>query len=519
MVTVEDKSIIEDREHIYRSYYTKSESLVAYMVEQLDLSSGQTVFEPAGGDGVFIDAVLNACPTARIDTYDINPVAIAELKRLFGHNSNVNIALEDTLTCTDLDLRANSATGYDRIIANPPYGGWQDMSRRKALSARYPDLSVKETYALFLYRCIRLLNPGGVLVFIIPDTWLNLHRHGRLRKYLLETTLISQIALFPSTYFPGVAFGYANMSIVTIRKPVGNVDIRSNETVILRGFPNVQSVSHGINGASAVSRFKQGKILENDSAAIYLETAQGLEALLSRDTLRICDVADCVTGIYSGNDKQFLRTLSAKLRYSKSYREIASDEICARHEFLDPSEMLSGLLGVKTFVPIVKGGNTPYVKPDNWYIDWSREAIRHYRTDKKARFQNSSYYFRMGLGIPMVTSSAISAALIERTVFDQSLVGVFPKDATMLYYLLAFFNSPTANTLIRALNSSSNNPANYIKKIPFVRPSDELLAEVTARTDAIVKSLKSTGRFDADLERQNNEDIADLYNAALAEGC
>lgn len=42
----------------------------------------------------------------------------------------------------------------------------------------YTELNVKETYTLFLLRCIQLLNDGGRLVFIIPDTFMNILSKG-----------------------------------------------------------------------------------------------------------------------------------------------------------------------------------------------------------------------------------------------------------------------------------------------------------------------------------------------------
>ena len=101
-----------------------------------------------------------------------------------------------------------------------------------------------------------------------------------------------------------------------------------------------------------------------------------------------------------------------------------------------------------------------------------------YRTDKKARFQNPDFYFGSGVAVPMVSSGTISASLLEGRVFDQSIVGVFPHQSKWTYYLLALFNSRTGNKLIRTINPSTNNSANYIKKIPFVTPSDSELHAV-----------------------------------------
>lgn len=94
-----------------------------------------------------------------------------------------------------------------------------------------------------------------------------------------------------------------------------------------------------------------------------------------------------------------------------------------------------GIDGPSYFIPVVKGGAIKYYKPDHWYMNWSRIAVKHYKTDKKARFQNPSFYFKQGVGIPMVSSTRITGALIENKLFDQSIVGVFPRDSKWLYFL------------------------------------------------------------------------------------
>ena len=111
----------------------------------------------------------------------------------------------------------------------------------------------------------------------------------------------------------------------------------------------------------------------------------------------------------------------------------------------------------------------------------------------------------------MISSSSITASLIENKLFDQSIVGVFPKDENLTYYLLAFFNSPTCNKLIRTINPSANNPANYIKKIPFIRPDEGILEEVTNHVIEIVSSIKKHGSLNENTETHLNTIFKNLY--------
>jgi hypothetical protein len=144
-------------------------------------------------------------------------------------------------------------------------------------------------------------------------------------------------------------------------------------------------------------------------------------------------------------------------------------------------------------------------------MNWSEDAVKHYKTDRKARFQNQQFYFKFGIGVPMISSSSITASLIENKLFDQSIVGIFPKVKNLTYYLLAFFNSHTCNQLIRTINPSANNPANYIKKIPFIMPNKDILDNITNKVFKIITSIKEIDFFDKTIEVQTNDIFKSLY--------
>ena len=111
----------------------------------------------------------------------------------------------------------------------------------------------------------------------------------------------------------------------------------------------------------------------------------------------------------------------------------------------------------------------------------------------------------------MVSSSSITGAIIENRLFDQSIVGIFPKNEDLIYYLLAFFNSPTCNKLIRTINPSTNNSSNYIKKIPFFEPIPKQEKKITENIKQIIEQVKLSGDYDLELENENNKIINELY--------
>jgi tRNA1(Val) A37 N6-methylase TrmN6 len=494
---------------IYQAYYTKSAPIVNYMVDHLFLQDSDNILEPCGGDGVFVEAILENKKNARIDICELNQESVKILSSKFIHYPNVFVRKCDTLLDSDLNFHSHFGGIYDKIIANPPYGAWQDYEKRNILKKLYPDLYAKESYGLFLYRCIELLKENGILSFIIPDTFLSLHMHKALRRHILTKTEIVELALFSSSFFPGVNFGYANLSIITLRKNSNKTACLNNCFEIIKGFQDVSQLNSTERQALKTIHLKQGDVLNNPDHAFFISENNEMLKLINQSELKIGDIADCVTGFYSGDDKLFLKVISSELKNGKNYDLINPCEI--NKDYKNNPNILDGINDKRCFIPVVKGGNTKYLKPESWFMNWSREAVSHYKTNKKSRFQNPKYYFRFGIGVPMISSSSITASLIENKLFDQSIVGVFPKDESLTYYLLAFFNSPTCNKLIRTINPSANNPANYIKKIPFIMPNHSFFETVSEKTKRIVNAIKSTGGYDANPEQDIWKMFKDLY--------
>lgn len=500
-------------EEVYRSYYTKSDSIVSYMVQELQVGSGMRIFEPCAGDGVFVDALNSRIQDVLIDIYEINPKALELLREKYESCGNIRVTQDDTITSQELILFSNAGGIYDRIIANPPYGGWLDYDKRKHLKKLYPKLYVKETYTLFLYRCSQLLRDKGILVFIIPDTFLNLHMHTKLREYLLINTKIKKLCLFSSSFFPGVNFGYSNLCIVTLQKCTNKKECLNNEIKVITGLKSVAELkdlgeAHKIH--HRVLMLKQSDIYENDSHSLFISQDPKITYLINNSVKRIGDIADCVTGFYSGNDKKYLRPISIDIN-KNAWKYKVVDESLIGDDCMARGDILEGINSPKHFIPIVKGGGIKYFKSDLWYMDWGVESVKEYKTNKKARFQNPQYYFKYGIGVPMVSSTRITGALIENKLFDQSIVGIFPKEQKWLYYLLAFFNSLTCNKLIRTLNPSANNPANYIKKIPFISPMSKDLKEINEIIQEIICALREKRVYPKNYEEVCNDFIKRIY--------
>lgn len=489
----------------YQAYYTKSDPILNYMTEMLNFDPHDEILEPCGGDGVFIDKILEHNPDAHVNVFELNTSAVIGLKEKYSAKPGISVKETDTLLDTEI---ISCTQRYDKIIGNPPYGARNDEKKKNLLNKLYPDLYTKESYTLFLYACTRCLKENGELCFIIPDTFLSLHRHLSIRKFLLTNTQIRELALFPSSFFPGINFGYANLCIITLKKSSEISQNMNNEIVIRTNFKSVEELENSNCGTRKI--ISQKSVYDGVGSAFMFNSTDKVASLINNEDLKkIGDIASCVTGFYSGNDKNYLHPLNSEIKNSKKY-------ICAKIENIRKSDLsqeekVSGITEDDYLVPIVKGGNIEYVKPNLWFMDWSAQAISEYKQSKKCRLQNSDFYFKNGIGIPMIRSSKLTGALIEERLFDQSIVGVFPKEEKWIFYLLGFFNSSVCTELINAINPSTNNSANYIKKIPFIVPCDETKNKVDALVQNIIATLKN-GDTNIETDKKEIDEIfANLY--------
>lgn len=491
---------------LYCAYYTESDEITSYMATRLGICENDVILEPSAGEGIFIDEMIRRDIPIKIDALDIDEKAISVLQKKYEGNPNVTVRLTDTLFDEELDKYTVSELWlkntdllldeqldmfgmcgghYDKIIGNPPYGAWQDYGKRDLLKKKYTGQYVKETYTLFLLRSISVLKMRGRLSFIIPDTFLFLNMHEKLRKTLLTSTKIEEVLIFPSKFFPGVSFGYSNLSIITLQK-CERYEALANNVRLIKGFKSASEFERVINGDFPdyllTYELNQDDVFKSEKSRFILAENDAAD-MIGNSKTKLGDVANIVTGFYSGNNKKFICAKNEQVKGAKNY------SIAEESKIYD-SMSLSGIPEIEEgYVPFIKS-SSPYRykrSGDEWFVRWDEATIRFYNSDTKARFQNSQFYFKTGVAIPMVKSSEIRATLMENRVFDQSIVGIFPKNADDLYYILALMNSDVINRLIHIINPTANNSSNYVKQIPYKKPSSEEKIMI----DNIVKEIIS----------------------------
>lgn len=87
--------------------------------------------------------------------------------------------------------------GFDVVLANPPYVKGVNLHRetRQALRHLYPQGTTGQSdlYVYFYLRTLQLLRPGGLQVFVVSNSWLDVDFGSQLQKRLLDTTQVLTI--------------------------------------------------------------------------------------------------------------------------------------------------------------------------------------------------------------------------------------------------------------------------------------------------------------------------------------
>ena len=103
-------------------FFPTPEPLAQRMVKMAEIGSGMAVLEPSAGNGAIASVILGlSYASASLTMVELNPVMVKELKDKFAYSDSVDQIIEGDFLAYDGDYN------FDRIIANPPFTGNQDI--------------------------------------------------------------------------------------------------------------------------------------------------------------------------------------------------------------------------------------------------------------------------------------------------------------------------------------------------------------------------------------------------------
>ena len=455
---------------------------------------------------------------------------------------------------TPVAATVNRSSGFDLVLANPPYGASvEDRVRDSYFDRRTEGAQSKDTYGLFIARGLQLLATGGQLCYIVSDTWRTLKSHKPLRKRLFEQTTVKHVLDLPGWIFDAMV----NTCILTLTKQpapdahqliAGDLrNIASNDWESLT--KNLLAVAeHGIDVQTtehARYTYPQKLIGSYDNYSFFIGLPRLYELMSDKRFTKLGGVAEVRVGLQTGDNQYYLRKRAgasggyqlldeSKLLEADQYQRLSQDE---KENGVDPQEY-----GGRHFIPYDKGGRSDaeggwlpnYYVPTEYFIDWSREAVRRLKTAtvadvKRARgdsdiraadattraavIRNPEYYFKEGLTF---SDSGIYSPTFRRnagSAFDQKGSVIIPTDDGVRDTLLGLVCSRWARYVYKTfVNHTVSSHVDSIKEFPCA-VGESANAELASLVSQIVETQKTDPRYPYHLHEQKEIDrlVYELY--------
>ena len=168
--------------------------VVNQIVETITFENDYRILDPSCGSGNFLIQAYKAMEKANIPQetiinnlygYDIDKIAVLLAKsNIYILTQGVNF---ESINVYEKDfLNDDNIPNFDIIIGNPPWGKKYDNEEKKKLKNKYNLSFCKmDSFAQFIIRSIDILNPNGVLGFVLPSSILNIATHEEIRNILL----------------------------------------------------------------------------------------------------------------------------------------------------------------------------------------------------------------------------------------------------------------------------------------------------------------------------------------------
>ncbi|GEL78690.1 BREX-1 system adenine-specific DNA-methyltransferase PglX [Tenuibacillus multivorans] len=335
---------------------------------------------------------------------------------------------------------------YDVVVTNPPYHNKYNPLLKKFMNKEYKDYK-SDLYSAFIYKTSQMAKENGYSALMTPYTWMFISSHERLRNYILSNHSIASLvqmeySSFKEATVPICSFVIQNQHLhskgeyLTLREFKGELiqPIKVKEAVKSKDVKyryNFDCNEFQYIPSTPITFWLNKKI-----ADLYKEV----------ELLKDHTISD--GQIITGNNDKYLRFIW----------EVPYDNINDKWTI-----HLKGGSSRKWF------GNVEHV------IDWSPEALNHYKKDKIARLIPKYLWFKEGISWTMIssTSNKTFRYVEEGYTSNKAAPTIFFNSSSDLFYILGFLNTKVANDILGILNNTLNLNVFDIRNLPYIDADSE----------------------------------------------
>ena len=186
------------------SYYTNINlvhNLLDNAFKDIDNAKELKYCDPSCGSGIFVIELMKIinCTINNVYAIDIDPIAVfitrinilCIILQRYNYNinelpSNIQNIIVEHIMCNNF---LKDDTTYDVFIGNPPWGYKFNKEEMDYVYAKY-DTAKIDSYDIFIEHSLDDLNLNGYMMYIVPESLLNVNVHIITRNKLLNNNTI-----------------------------------------------------------------------------------------------------------------------------------------------------------------------------------------------------------------------------------------------------------------------------------------------------------------------------------------
>jgi type I restriction-modification system DNA methylase subunit len=220
------------------------------------------------------------------------------------------------------EIFAGKTGGFDAVIGNPPYIRIQTMKDTQPesieyLSKRYISASVGnyDIYVVFVEKGLRLLNPNGLLGYILPHKFFNAEYGAPLRTVLAKGKHLSHVVHFGAQQVFSGATTYTCLLFLSKTE---------NQTFQFLSIPNLPDWV--ATGTAISGKINTEKVID---AAWNFSVGEGSELVEQLKTMpvKLGDIADIFVGLQTSADDIFIMELAEEKKQVFQLRSKVNEAI------------------------------------------------------------------------------------------------------------------------------------------------------------------------------------------------
>ncbi|MBC6425859.1 MAG: Eco57I restriction-modification methylase domain-containing protein [Ekhidna sp.] len=361
--------------------------------------------------------------------------------------------------------------GFDVVIGNPPY---LQLSKTKYITKEYKNYLLEtyktsggrlNTFIFFIHLSNRILNPNGLLHFIVPNTILSQEYYSFTRDFLANKVSLKEIVNFSILPFEDAVV--ETVLIQYVNKPNLVNDIQIKEL----SKENIKSIS----------QLKREIINRDSKYSLVYQLDPIIEKVYEKEHFTFGSICDINQGIALKGDK------------SLSLKESKENDKC--YKLLDGRNI-----------------NKYSSKWDGVWFDYDLDRIHSCK--RKDIFESAEK-----LMFRRVSSSLIFTYDNEQFYALNTLVIINKKDSEKcpdLKFILGLMNSKLMNYVYKNKFKSTKTvfseiQAHSIRELPIPYLSDTKEVEIIGLSEKII-DLKKSNSDTTELENQIDQLVYELYD-------